>query len=148
MKQIAHSIDLNLSEELRDRKFRRKFFMAESSARIAEQLIALRKRRGLNQKQVAELADTKQPAISRAEQADYQNWSFSTLRSIAEALDARIRVLIQPYEDVIGEYKTNKATRETSSSGSIQVKTDFSNPRPAAPSPFLERANVEIGPAN
>src|SRR6266851_1486022 len=107
---IAHSIDLNLPEKLRDRAYRLKFFWAETSAKIAAQLIALRKRRGLNQKQVAELAGTKQPAISRAEQADYQNWSFNTLRSIADALDARIRVTIEPYEDVLKEYDSSGAS--------------------------------------
>jgi transcriptional regulator with XRE-family HTH domain len=102
---VAQSIDLQLPDKLHDRDYRRNFFLAESSARIAEQLIALRKRRGLSQKQVAELTDTRQPAISRAEQADYQNWSFNTLRSIADALDARIRVSIEPSEDVISEYE-------------------------------------------
>jgi len=106
MTEIAHTIDLNLPAQLRDRSFRRKFFLAEASAWIAEQLIALRKRRGLSQKQVAELTNTQQPAISRAERADYQNWSFNTLRAIADALDARIRVYIEPYEDVLKEYES------------------------------------------
>jgi transcriptional regulator with XRE-family HTH domain len=75
-----------------------------SLARIAESLIALRKRRGLNQTQLAELTGTKQPAIARVEQADYQNWNIKTLRTIAEALDARVRVLIEASEDILSEY--------------------------------------------
>ncbi len=111
--EIAHNIDLNIFARLRDdRAYRRKFFLAESSALIAEQLIALRKRRGLNQKQVAEATGTHQPAISRAEQADYQNWSFSALRKIADALDARIRVFIEPSEDVINEYENRSDADE------------------------------------
>jgi transcriptional regulator with XRE-family HTH domain len=105
MKEIAHSIDLDLSRKLQSREYRRKFFWAESSARIAAQLIALRKRRGLNQKQVAEIAGTKQPAISRAEQADYQNWNLNSIRRSAEAMDARVRVLIEPSEDILQEYE-------------------------------------------
>jgi transcriptional regulator with XRE-family HTH domain len=100
----AHEIDLNLFQELRNVDFRQQYFLAESSAQIAEQLIALRKRRGLSQKEVAEATGTQQPAISRTEQADYQNWSFNTLRKIAGALDARIRVSIEPSEDILGEY--------------------------------------------
>lgn len=107
MIEIAGSIDLKLPAKLRDRGYRQKFFLAEASARIAAQIIALRKRRGLSQKQVAEIAGTRQPAISRAEQADYQNWSFNTLRAIADALDARIRVVIEPAEDVMREYARN-----------------------------------------
>jgi transcriptional regulator with XRE-family HTH domain len=98
-------IDLGIPRKLRDREYRRKFFLAETSARIAAQLISLRKRRQLNQSQVANLAGTAQPAISRAERADYQSWSFKTLRSIADALDARIRVTIEPAEDVLHEYE-------------------------------------------
>jgi transcriptional regulator with XRE-family HTH domain len=105
---IAHSIDLNLPERLRDRAYRLKFFWAETSAKIAAQLIALRKRRGLNQTQLAKLVGTKQSAISRAEQADYQIWNINSIRNIAEALDARVRVLIEPSEDVIQEYEGDK----------------------------------------
>jgi transcriptional regulator with XRE-family HTH domain len=104
MEELAPAIDLDLPKKLRDPDYRHQFFLAESSALIAEQLVALRKRRQLSQKQVADLAGTRQPAISRAEQADYRNWSFNTLRSIADVLDARIRVLIEASEDVLPEY--------------------------------------------
>jgi transcriptional regulator with XRE-family HTH domain len=97
-------IDLGIPRKLRDPEYRRKYFLAETSARIAAQLISLRKRRQLNQSQVANLVGTTQPAISRVERADYQSWSFKTLRSIADALDARIRVTIEPMEDVLHEY--------------------------------------------
>lgn len=101
----ASSIDLQLAEKLRDPEYRRKFFLAEVSAQIAAQIIALRKRRGLSQSQVAEKIQTGQSAISRVERADYRNWSFNTLRKIADALDARIRMTIEPSEDVLFEYE-------------------------------------------
>lgn len=119
MSEIAHSIKLDIARKLRDdADFRRKFFWSESSALIAKQLIALRKRRKMNQSQVAEQAATKQPAISRAEKADYQNWSFSTIRKIADALNARVRVIIEPAEDVLCEYDT-----ETDATRPVEVKT-------------------------
>jgi transcriptional regulator with XRE-family HTH domain len=100
------SIDLGISKKLRsDRAYRKAFFLAESSALIAKQLIELRKRRGLNQAQVAEALGTGQPAISRVERADYRNWSFNTLRRLADAMDARLRVIIEPSEDVLREYE-------------------------------------------
>ena len=110
------SIDTNVADKLRnDREFRQQFFYAEASVRIAQQLIALRKRRHLNQMQVAEMLGTGQPAISRVESADYRNWSFNTLRRLAEAMDARLRVSIEPFEDVIEEYERDDAqfSRET-----------------------------------
>ena len=100
------SINLGVSRKLRsNRAYRQSFFLAESSALIAKQLIELRKRRGLNQSQVAEALETGQPAISRVERADYRNWSFNTLRRLADAMDARLRVIIEPSEDVLGEYE-------------------------------------------
>ncbi len=104
------SIDLSVSQRLKtDKKFRQRFFLAEASAKIAQQLIALRTRRELNQTQVAKKLETRQPAISRVESADYRNWSFNTLRKLAEAMDARIRVVIEPAEDVLHEYEEEDA---------------------------------------
>jgi transcriptional regulator with XRE-family HTH domain len=106
MSEHLPSIDLEIPEKLKsDRAYRQAFFLAESSALIAKQLIELRKRRGLNQSQVADALETGQPAISRVERADYRNWSFNTLRRLADAMDARLRVLIEPAEDVLPEYE-------------------------------------------
>lgn len=100
------SIDLSIAERLRrDPEFRRHFFVAETSAQIARQLIALRKLRKLNQAQLAENLDTKQPAISRVESADYRHWSYDGLRKHTEALDGRLRVIIEPAEKAILEYE-------------------------------------------
>src|SRR5581483_10651773 len=108
----AYPINLNLSDKLQDREYRQKFFVAESSAQIAQQLVNLRKRRDLSQQQLAELLGTQQPAISRIEKADYQSWSFSVLRKIASVLDARIRVFIEPSEDVLAEYDEDTTDEE------------------------------------
>jgi predicted XRE-type DNA-binding protein len=116
MMEIAHRININLPAKLQNKDYRQKFFLAESAARLAEQITALRKRRGLNQKQLAEMVDTKQPAISRVEQADYQNWNFGTLRNIVSALDGRIRVLIEASEDVLPEYEKRVESDEAKES--------------------------------
>lgn len=109
MTEIAASINLNLVEKLtHDPGFRQEFFWAETSASIAADLVALRKRRGLNQTQLAKKVGTKQPAISRIEQADYQNRNLNTLRVVVDALGGRLRVVIEPYEDVLQEYEDRK----------------------------------------
>jgi transcriptional regulator with XRE-family HTH domain len=113
MSNSLPSIDLKISEKLKDRGYRQNFFLAESSALIAQQLIALRRRRDLNQTEVAALIDTQQPAISRIERADYHNWSLNILRRLADALDARLRVIIQPSEDVISEYEEHPESAHT-----------------------------------
>jgi transcriptional regulator with XRE-family HTH domain len=108
MSDSLPSIDLDLVTKLQDPNYRQAFFIAESSALIAKQLIELRKRRGLNQTQVAAALATGQPVISRVERSDYRNWSFNTLRRLAEAMDARLRVYIEPSEDVLNEYKVEE----------------------------------------
>jgi transcriptional regulator with XRE-family HTH domain len=99
------SIDLDLVHKLEsDPEYREHFFLAEASAEIARQLIKLRKRRGYSQTELAERAGTQQPAVSRAEQADYHNWSFNNLRKLTNAMRGRLRVVIDAWEDVLPEY--------------------------------------------
>jgi transcriptional regulator with XRE-family HTH domain len=126
MAEIAHPIEIDLPSKLQDKEYRQGYFLAESSADLAEQIAALRKRRGLNQKQVAKLVDTKQPAISRIEQADYQNWNFGTVQKIVGALDGRMRVIIEAAEDVLPEYE-EEATSEENTPSVVIDATAFPN---------------------
>lgn len=133
------SIDLELTSKLQDPEYRESFFLAEASAEIARQLITLRKLRGYSQSELAERAGTQQPAVSRAEQADYQNWSFTTLRKLTNAMAGRLRVIIEPLEDVLAEYapeehkpilltddgqKKKEDARKSSSSASEEASFD------------------------
>lgn len=102
------SIDLAIPEKLRDPDYRRDFFLAETSAQIARQLIELRKLRELSQTDLALKIGTRQAGVSRVESADYGNWSFNTLRKIAEVLDARLKVIIEPAEAILHEYIEDK----------------------------------------
>jgi transcriptional regulator with XRE-family HTH domain len=126
MAEIAHPIKIDLPTKLQDREYRQKYFLAESSAQLAEQIAALRKRRDLNQTQLAEMIGTKQPAISRVEQADYQNWNFGTVQRIVGALDGRLRVIIQASEDVLPEYEQETSPEEAPYSQTINALA-FSN---------------------
>jgi len=104
------SVDLGLVEKLRDPGYRESFFLAETSAGIARQLIRLRRRRKLSQAELAKIADTKQSAVSRAEQATYQNWSFTNLWKLTNALGGRLRVIIEAWEDVLDDYRFEPKT--------------------------------------
>jgi HTH-type transcriptional regulator/antitoxin HipB len=139
MQEIAPTIDLQLPEKLRDPNYRRAFFLAEASARIAKQIISLRKMRGFTQAELAERAEMRQPAISRAERSDYQNWSFSTLRRIADALDARLRVSIEPVEKVLVEYSQPHSSRQNLSAS---IEYALYSPRQAMQHRTLEGWHV------
>lgn len=99
MTESSYPIDLNLSEKMADAAYRKVFILADASSRIASDLISLRKRRGLSQKELADLINVHQSTISIMERLNSASWSFSTLCSIVAALDARIRITIQPSED-------------------------------------------------
>lgn len=98
-------IDLNLEERLSDPEFRREWFRAELEDAVPEAYRNLRIRRGITQAELARRMGTKQPAICRFEQSDEAVWQFDFLLRLAEAMDARLRVIVEAAEDVLGEYE-------------------------------------------
>ncbi|MBL7215844.1 MAG: helix-turn-helix transcriptional regulator [Phycisphaerae bacterium] len=68
--------------------------------RIAEQVYALRKERGLTQKQLAEIIGTTQSVISRLESTDYESERIETLQKLAAALNCRLEVQFVPKEEL------------------------------------------------
>ena len=90
------TFDLYLEEQLQDPAFARRFEWAGEAWDVAFQLAALRRERGLSQKQLASLVGTSQQQISRLESPRYEGHSLSMLRRVAEALGAGIRVQVVP----------------------------------------------------
>lgn len=100
--------DLGIADELKNKVFRDQFFRTERELDIPAQLKSLRKLRGLNQGELADIVGTKQSGISRLEKSSHGNWNLETLVKIAEALDARLAVTIEPYEIVIARFKADE----------------------------------------
>lgn len=63
---------------------------------IAFQIISLREKAGLTQKDLAELVGTRQSNIARLESADYSGYTLKTLDKITRALKARLEIKIIP----------------------------------------------------
>jgi len=111
---LVSSLKLKIAEKLEgDKGFRKRFFRGQVQDQIAMCIKALREERHLRQIDLANESKMKQSAISRIEQADYSAWSFNTLFRIADALDARLRVTLEPIEDVIEQYRMKEAANET-----------------------------------
>jgi transcriptional regulator with XRE-family HTH domain len=81
---------------------------ARQNIRIAEQIYSLRHRRKLTQKQLAERVGTRQSVIARLEDSDYESYTLDTLRRVAAALGAVLRVEMVPAEDAEGRAKSVK----------------------------------------
>lgn len=81
-----------LDEQLKDAAFAERFKRAGEAWDVALQLAALRRRAGLSQKDLARKLRTSQQQISRLESPGYEGHSLRVLRSVASALNARVRV--------------------------------------------------------
>ena len=77
-----------LRESMRDPGFKREYDALEEEFTLAREIIELRIRRKLTQKQLAQQMGTSQPAIARIESGSYKNVSLSFLRRLGKALGA------------------------------------------------------------
>jgi len=59
-------------------------------------MLKAREKAGLTQDELAEKIGTKQPALSRLERGSFKKASVETLRKIADVLDARLVIKLQP----------------------------------------------------
>ncbi len=69
---------------------------ADAGATLIRQLVALRLKRGLTQRQLAERTGMKQPIISRIESR--RAASLKSIQRMADALDAELQVTVVPRE--------------------------------------------------
>lgn len=92
------NFDLYLEEQLKDSAFAARFKDAGEAWDVALQITALRQQAGLSQKDLAKLLKTSQQQISRLESPSYEGHSLSTLRRVADALHARLRIVFEPAE--------------------------------------------------
>jgi predicted transcriptional regulator len=76
-----------LNKQLKDVGFKREYDKLEEEFELAKEIIKLRIKAELTQKQLARLAGTSQPAIARLESGNYKNLSLSFLRRIGKALN-------------------------------------------------------------
>lgn len=90
------NFDQYLEEQLQDAAFASRFAHAGEAWDVAVQITALRQQAGLSQKDLAKLLKTSQQQVSRLESPAYAGHSLSTLRRVAEALHARVRIVFEP----------------------------------------------------
>ncbi len=84
-----HSVDEVFKNSMKDPEFKKEYDALEEEFTIAKEIINLRLKAGLTQKQLAEKAGTSQPAIARLESGSYDKLSLTSLRKIGNALGAK-----------------------------------------------------------
>lgn len=84
-----------LEKKLKDPEFRNEWEAQNEEFEVAKEVIRLRIKAGLTQRELAEKAHTSQPAIARLESGNYRNLSLSFLRKVGEALGVEPHVKFQ-----------------------------------------------------
>lgn len=92
------NFDRYLEEQLQNPAFAARFEQAGEAWDVALQITALRQQAGLSQKDLAKRLKTSQQQVSRLESPGYEGHSLSTLRRVADALHARVRIVFEPAE--------------------------------------------------
>src|SRR5207244_1980574 len=90
------NFDKYLDEQMKDAAFAERFQKAGEAWEVALQIAALRERAGFSQRDLARKLKTSQQQISRLESPAYEGHSLSMLRRVARALNARVRVVLEP----------------------------------------------------
>src|SRR5207244_4991120 len=90
------NFDLFLEEQLRDPDFAERFKRAGEAWDVSLQIVALREKAGLSQRDLARKLKTSQQNISRLESPAYEGHSLTMLRRVAEVLGATICVTLTP----------------------------------------------------
>lgn len=90
-----NDLQKHINQSLKDPAFADIWSESEVIYELTRQIIALRIKRGLTQKEVAQRAGTTQSVIARIENGE-QNISIKTLSKLANALKANIKIDLQP----------------------------------------------------
>ena len=99
----TNAVDI-LKKRLGDSPERRQQIDQEKERISAACLIhEARTRAGLTQKELAEKVGTKQSVISRMENADYEGHTLSMLMKVAEALDMRLHLSLEPKQQPLNK---------------------------------------------
>lgn len=88
MKPKTKDFDSLLKKEIKDKNFKSEYDSLANEFTLAKEIIKLRKKRNLTQRDLALKIGTSQPAIARLESGNYRNLSLSFINKLAKALDA------------------------------------------------------------
>ena len=92
----SRTVKEHLKEKMKGAEFHAAWRGLDEEFDILEGVIKAREKAGLTQEELARRIGTKQPALSRLERGGFSRATVETLRKIADALDARLVVKLEP----------------------------------------------------
>ncbi len=84
------------ARQMKEPGFKKAWRELDAEFELLESMLAMRERAGMSQQRLAEMIGTQQPALSRLERGGFKKASIATLSKIADALDARLVVRLEP----------------------------------------------------
>lgn len=88
-------------QKLRNREYRLAFMPARVAAAIGSQIESMRKKNNWTQDELAQRAGMKRSRISLLESANYEGFSFTTLKRIASAFDVAVIIQFVSFRDFL-----------------------------------------------
>lgn len=119
-KVTAPSVPFSLEEHLKDPEVKAAYEVLEGEFALVRQLVDLRQKRGLTQRELAKRAGMQQPVIARLEGG--RPASLGTLRRVAAALDAQVEVRLVPRANAANE--SLQASAKVNSRNSVRLLHD------------------------
>ena len=100
---MSELIDI-LKQEFTDKEYAHVYMQSQLNTRIAAQVHALRKSRGLTQEQLSLLSGLKQEQISKIENQDFDSLTMSTLRKLSVAFDVNLNIEFNSFSEAILDF--------------------------------------------
>ncbi len=92
----ARTLQDYIAQQMKKPGFKKAWHDLDAEFELLESMLQLREQSGMSQQRLAEKIGTKQPALSRLERGGFKKASLETLSKIADALDARLVVRLEP----------------------------------------------------
>ena len=114
-------------KKLRNKVFRDAYLAEHVRTRIAYQVTALRRQRGLSQQDLADLTGKQQSVISRIEDPDYGPVKLAALLSIASALDIGLAVEFVSFTKALSSDLSIESMQVESFDKELSSKANFAS---------------------
>ena len=92
----GRTVQEHIAEQMKDYEFKKAWHDLDSEFELLDSMLKAREKAGLTQEELAVKIGTRQPALSRLERGGFKKASVETLRKIADVLDARLVIKLQP----------------------------------------------------
>ncbi|HBR18476.1 MAG TPA: XRE family transcriptional regulator [Deltaproteobacteria bacterium] len=92
----GRTLEEHIKEQMKDPAFKKAWHGLDPEFELLESMLKIRGKAGISQTELARRMGVKQPALSRLERGGIGKASVETLKKIADALNARLIVKLEP----------------------------------------------------